>query len=212
MAPRSFRRRKPSRIVRPSPTPPSAALNNPAWASNFGFAYDRQGRDSTDAACYSAMVDTDGTLFTLATNTTETTPFYPAFDTMKFGADTKIILSAGAEFTVNDLEGFPTFEHGDVKVTGTWTVDAKAMTEAAQAVFGGKVTFAPGAKLVIAHANDRAAFRPNGAFLSIASEDGIDGLPVVEAAGKAKWLFVKSADGKSCTLERRPTGLLLILK
>ncbi len=187
-------------------------MNNPTWTANFGFAYDRLGRDSTDSACYSAMVDSDGSLFTLTDGNTESVPFYPAFDTMKFGVETKVILSAGTEFTVTDMEGFPTVENGDVRVTGTWTVDARTMTAASKAVFGGKVTFAPGAKLVIAHAKDKAAFRPSGAFPFIEAEGGIDGLPVVEADGRAQWLLVKSADGKFCTLERRPAGLLLILR
>ena len=172
-----------------------------------GLLVDRQGRGSRNYYDYEPLLDPgDGSVFLATTNAAENAAFVPAFDKLKFAAGTSLDLN-GHDYTMNDLEGFPSVAGGNLCITGRWSVAASALQGGSSMTVAGDVTFGPNATIDITGLE--GVQMP--ATIDVVSAAGtVSGAPAVTVDGQSSKRWVATASGNKLKLAKN--GLFLIFR
>ena len=195
-------------------------VKNPAgdgtysWTSNFGMAFDRQGRNSLNWQDYEKIEDPgDGSLLTVSTNA--------AVDGVAARCELqKLRMAAGTYVDFNALDGEPyvmtelsgagaAVSNVNLRVDGPWTVSAAALAAGPLAVKG-TLSFTGAATLSVSDLSDLS--REDHVLCT--ATGGITGTPafaVGEPLLARRWRWRPSADGKSVTLAYA-CGLKMIIR
>ena len=179
-----------------------------ARAEWCGLLVDRQGRGSKNYYDYEPLLDSgDGSIFLATTNEAENAAFVPAFDKLKFAAGTSLDLN-GHDYTMNDLEGFPSVAGGNLCITGKWSVAAAALQGGSSMAVAGNVTFGPSASIDITWL---AGVQLPATFDVVSATGVVSGTPTVTEDGMPSERWMVTASGNKLTLTKSG-GLLLIFR
>ena len=186
------------------------------WTDALPIVYNDTGICSRKYTDYKKLVDPgDGSLLTFDVPTAAETrhpvtgepiAFLPEIPDAKFAADTGMNLG-GYPWTFETVEGWPNFVDGDVTVNEDWTFDPKDVG-VAQFEIEGKLTFSPGARIVLPDVGKPTSAGRSGEVVLGTASGGIEGAPTSDDPDR--WSV--RVDGSSLKATYHPDGMVIMLR
>ena len=179
------------------------------WTSNFGFAYDRQGRDDeSNTNNFALCIDPgDGSLFTRSTDSAD----LPAFDAIRVATGATLDLN-GNRYVANDISGEGTVASSATDASAAPKLVVKAMTvnAAKNETLNVTVPVELDANFTVNVTNVAKRLKAKHTILTAAAAFALPPTVSAEAEDGSGWCVRLSADGRSLELVR--TGLSFIIR